>query len=1710
MSVLCGFSASAQTGSNLIFDGNDYLSAGARTAFDFTTGTVELWVKPAASGNNRALVSNRTAANGTQTRWSLHLNQGGGTVGIYNGSAFTTLSVGAITANTWYRFTFVLTTSSVTVYRNGTLAGTINSGLNAASTGNPLLIGASDPNNAYPGEYWLGSIDEVRIWNVARTATEISNSACPIVGSATGLIAYYRLDQGTAGGANSAITTATDASASGFHATLVNFALTGTASNWVSGAAVVAPPEAAASQTFCPAATLANVSVTGTSVKWYAASSGGSALAASTALVNGTTYWASQTVSCESSRTPVTVSVGAPAAPTAATQDFCGSATVANLSATGTSIAWYAASSGGSALASTTSLSSSTYYASQTNAAGCESGRTAVTVNVYSLPSNPNVPTAQSFCANTNPTVASLTGVSGAKWYAAASGGSPLATTTALTSGTSYYASQTNANGCEGTLRTQVTVTINAVPPAPTAVSPQQFCGNPQYISSLSATGSIIQWFPSTSSTTPFSPSNTLNHGSTYYAAQTVNGCRSTGRAAVTVSIRVTAVPTGNSSHSFCQGATIASIPVTGTDLRFYNVSAGGSALATSTVLASGTYYVTQTVDGCESARKSLSITINANPAAPAASPNQVFCGSNHMVANLVASGYNIRWYTTATGGSALAGNTALSNGTYYASQTPGSCESSTRTAVNVVIQSWPAAPYAPANQTFCHPSTVADLQATGDNLQWFYAAADVSALSPTTTLSSRQYYVSQTVNGCAGPRTPVTVVVNNPAGPSASNQTFCGSATVGDLVATATGTVSWYSSYSGGSPLSATTPLLTGSNWYFAAQTVNGCTSSNRTGVWVHLYNPAAPTASPTQSFVNPATVADLQATGSNIRWYAAASGGTALASSDALTNGSTYYATQTTNSCESARTPVTVSLSAPPSAGSATTLDFNGVDNYINCGARPEFDFMAGTVECWVKPAPSGDNKTLVANRTDVSQTRWSLHLNQSAGTVGLWNGIDFHTLSVGALDPSTWYRVTFVMDGASTDVFLDGVFKGTLGIGLNTASSGNAVLIGAADQINAYPSEYWAGQVDEVRIWNRKLTDTEINNTRCGLSGTEAGLVANYRFDQGIPGGNNTSVTSLADAGPAGFNGTLMNFLLTGTSSNWLGGSSQLTAPVADTTITNCVNTSVQLTPSGANLQWYTSPSGGTPSLTAPVVDSSVAGTTTYYVSQSFNGCESPRARFDVVFTGGPAPTTAAQTFCGNGTVGDLAASGSSIKWYGAASGGTALPATDVLSSGTYYATQTVSGCESARTPTTVTVGPALSAPAATSQNLCEGYSFSHLSPEPSATTRWYATASGGSAIPGSQTVVPGTYYIATHDPASGCESARTPVDITLGYLPPITFGLNETQSVNGPTVFSNNCGGIIAAVAPSGSSPVSANVSVSVWLQATQPDQFVRRHYEITPAVNPNTATGTITLYYTQEDFDSFNAGTSRKLPIGPSDAAGIARLLIEKRSGTSSDGTGLPATYSGTIITIDPDDNNIVWNASAARWEVTFPVSGFSGFFAKTVGTPLPVTWLQVTASLNRNKQAQIDWKVTESNVRNYVVQRSHSGRDFADIQTVNGLGDGTHQYRFTDPQPVRTQTFYRIRQQDRDGTTSYSATLRLRSLDGGLSELYPNPTTGKVLLRVSNDLVGTAAVLTDLSGKQVKVVAIDRNDTWLDLDSLTPGVFVLQLANGEMRKLVKL
>lgn len=156
------------------------------------------------------------------------------------------------------------------------------------------------------------------------------------------------------------------------------------------------------------------------------------------------------------------------------------------------------------------------------------------------------------------------------------------------------------------------------------------------------------------------------------------------------VTINAVPEPTLVSPQQFCvqDNATFNNILITGQNIQWYDEMTAGNLLPNTTVLIDATtYYASQIVNGCESYRVPVTITIQSTPV-PTGDANQSFCiTSNPTLENITVNGTNIIWYNSASGTTVLPESTILSNGTnYYATQTINGCESPTRFAVEITL----------------------------------------------------------------------------------------------------------------------------------------------------------------------------------------------------------------------------------------------------------------------------------------------------------------------------------------------------------------------------------------------------------------------------------------------------------------------------------------------------------------------------------------------------------------------------------------------------------------------------------------------------------------------------------------------------------------------------------------------------------------------------------------------------------------------------------------------------------------------------------------------------------------------------------------------------------------------------------------------------------------------------------------------------------------
>ncbi|BAY64503.1 hypothetical protein NIES22_46010 [Calothrix brevissima NIES-22] len=186
--------------SALILDGvNDYVSVANSSSLNISQAiTIEAWVKLADSAQNQKIIG-KTPINPLNSGYLVGVDKGKLYPEFWDSQGnLKTFVMGAIPSNQWTHIAVTWQTGgSMIGYINGIEVGRIAASSNPLGTNNSNLIMGGAPWN--PNDFKVnGAIDEVRIWNVARSATEISgNLNKTLGGKETGLVSYWNIDQVT-------------------------------------------------------------------------------------------------------------------------------------------------------------------------------------------------------------------------------------------------------------------------------------------------------------------------------------------------------------------------------------------------------------------------------------------------------------------------------------------------------------------------------------------------------------------------------------------------------------------------------------------------------------------------------------------------------------------------------------------------------------------------------------------------------------------------------------------------------------------------------------------------------------------------------------------------------------------------------------------------------------------------------------------------------------------------------------------------------------------------------------------------------------------------------------------------------------------------------------------------------------------------------------------------------------------------------------------------------------------------------------------------------------------------------------------------------------------------------------------------------------------------------------------------------------------------
>ncbi|TAE09443.1 MAG: PKD domain-containing protein [Bacteroidetes bacterium] len=263
---------------------------------------------------------------------------------------------------------------------------------------------------------------------------------------------------------------------------------------------------------------------------------------------------------------------------------------------------------------------------------------------------------------------------------------------------------------------------------------------------------------------------------------------------------------------------------------------------------------------------------------------------------------------------------------------------------------------------------------------------------------------------------------------------------------------------------------------------------------------------------------------------------------------------------------------------------------------------------------------------------------------------------------------------------------------------------------------------------------------------------------------------------------------------------------------------------------------------------------------------------------------------------------------------------------------------------------------------------------------------------------------------------------------------------------------------------------------------------RRHRPETVATNIKS---TKKLYKITTTAGSITAGSIR-IYYAPSEANGL--VTAEAKLWRYS--SGVWANFGGT------------YNANGGNpyVEVTGTVNAFSDWTLGNTSTPMPITLLSFKGTRQDAETAKLVWVTgQEINNKGFEVERSIDAVNFDNIAFVEGLGTSTVGKTYTHLDKFAEGAYYRLKQMDISGRTSYSPVVYVEGSNAEVWNIYPNPTQGQVSLTIPRKALGqdnvkirilntSGQLMAEISNSPAKIAEI-LSET---LSRMADGTYIIE------------
>ena len=244
-------------------------------------------------------------------------------------------------------------------------------------------------------------------------------------------------------------------------------------------------------------------------------------------------------------------------------------------------------------------------------------------------------------------------------------------------------------------------------------------------------------------------------------------------------------------------------------------------------------------------------------------------------------------------------------------------------------------------------------------------------------------------------------------------------------------------------------------------------------------------------------------------------------------------------------------------------------------------------------------------------------------------------------------------------------------------------------------------------------------------------------------------------------------------------------------------------------------------------------------------------------------------------------------------------------------------------------------------------------------------------------------------------------------------------------------------------------------------------------------------------------------------------AGVTRFTITKTTGFST--SFVP---DNGFSYIDFTTEGGVDNSNMPIDEIDFQLQGNFNYigidnFTWAPQLVLPLSLISYSARLSTGQEVLLNWQMANGgNVSKFVVKKSTDGRNFKEIGSVSATGNNNTvaNYSFMDVSPSGSANYYLLVAINKDGQVAQLGVRQITLYNRfNPATMYPNPVAGSSFTLNIHQSANTLSsyLVTDISGRIVQKGKIISSQQRIDVSTLSPGSYTIQISDGQVIKWIK-